>query len=70
MTNYRALLTEVNDDQSLCERVGNGEVSGLLVLKIYDEMNYYSSDSPTHMQAEGSFYGYEIGEIVGWKIIN
>lgn len=50
--------------------VGNGEASGFLIMKLYDRMNYYSSENPSQMRAEGAFYGYGIGEIVGWKMIN
>jgi hypothetical protein len=47
--------------------VGDGKGSGFVVIRLYDNFNYYSSEHPERMKAEGEVYGYGIVEIVGWR---
>ena len=58
--NIKPVIKEASLD-TLLKSVANGKSSGFCIVKLYDQMNYYSSQYPGNMKADGDFYGYGIG---------
>ena len=48
-------------------KISQGNYTAFAIVEVYDQMKYYSSDYEQNYVKDGEFYGYNLGEIVGWK---
>ena len=43
------------------------KTTAFLIVKVFNSMNYYSSQHPNNLNDSGEAFEYRVGEIVGWK---